>query len=80
MAKGYSKDLRARAVALVEDGESATGGGTGARSRRLDRNPLDRALDDNGQCSGKARHGPQPLAAEGASSNGCLIWSPRSRT
>src|ERR1700682_1349338 len=76
MAKGYSKDLRARAVALVEEGAGGragrrrreqTGSGAGARSRRLDRNPLDRALGDNGQCSGIARHGPQSLAARGAS-------------
>ena len=61
MAKGYSKDLRVRAVALVEDGESRR---EAARVLgRVDRNPLDRALDDNGQRSGIARHGPQSLAA-----------------
>jgi len=33
----------------------------------FDRNPLDRALGDNGQCSGITRHGPQSLATRGAS-------------
>src|SRR3984957_13298164 len=40
-----------------------TGSGADARPRRLDRDPLDRALGDDGQCCGIARHGPQPLEA-----------------
>jgi hypothetical protein len=67
MAKGYSKDLRARAVALVEDGESRREAARVLGLGAFDRNPLDRALGDNGQCSGIARHGPQSLAARGAS-------------
>lgn len=67
MAKGYSKDLSVRAVALVEDGESRR---EAARmlGRRLDRDPLDRALHDDGQRGGITRRGPQSLAARGASS------------
>jgi len=67
MAKGYSKDLRARAVALVEDGESRR---EAARVLGLGASTAirwDRALGDNGQCSGIARHGPQSLAARGTS-------------
>ena len=47
-------------------GREQTGGGAAARSRRLDGDPLDRALDDDGQRRGIARHRPQPLAAGGS--------------
>ena len=62
MAKGYSKDLRERAVAMVEDGESRR---EVARLLNLAPSTAVRWLDRwgvNGQRRGEARHRTQPLA------------------
>jgi hypothetical protein len=48
MAKGYSKDLRVRVLAIVESGESAREAARLLNIGASDGNPLDRALDDNG--------------------------------
>ena len=58
MAKGYSKDLRERVVAIVEEGDSAREAArllnVGASTAIL----LDRALDDDRQRRGQAWHRP----------------------
>jgi transposase len=67
MAKGYSKDLRVRAVALVEDGESRR---EAARVLGLGASTAIRWIErwaTTGSVAGIARHGPQSLAARGAS-------------
>ena len=78
MAKGYSKDLRARAVALVEDGESrreaarVLGLGASTAIRWIERWATTgsvAALPGTG-------HSRSPLRRI---ASGCLIWSQRSR-
>ncbi len=64
MAKGYSKDLRVWAVALVEDGESRR---EAARMLGLGASTAIRERWTTTGSGGIARQGPQPLAARGAS-------------
>ena len=79
MAKGYSKDLRARAVALVEDGESrreaarVLGLGASTAIRWIERWTTTggvAALPGTATVARRLRH----------IANGCLIWSQQSRT
>jgi transposase len=62
MAKGYSNDLRARLVGLVETGESRR---EAARLLDIGASTAIRwiALDEDGMRRGEARHRPLPLAA-----------------
>ncbi|KAB2919334.1 MAG: hypothetical protein F9K29_05775 [Hyphomicrobiaceae bacterium] len=64
MAKGYSKDLRERAVLMVEEGESRR---EVARLLicSLDGGALARSVGENGRRRGESGHRPQSLAARG---------------
>jgi transposase len=79
MAKGYSKDLRARAVALVEDGESrreaarVLGLGASTAIRWMERWPTTGSV---AACPARATVARRSRRI----ANGCLIWSQRSRT
>ena len=79
MAKGYSKDLRARVVALVEDGESRR---EAARMLGLGASTAIRWIE-RWATTGSERHCPARATVARRSrriANGCSIWSPRSRT
>ena len=78
MAKGYSKDLSVRAVALVEDGESrreaarVLGLGASTAIRCIERWTTTRsvaALPGTGHVARRSRR----------IASGCLIWSQQSR-
>ena len=58
MAKGYSKDLRERVVSIVEEGDSAREAARLLNVGASTAIPLDRALDDDRQRRGQARHWP----------------------
>ena len=76
MAKGYSKDLRVRAVALVEDGESRR---EAARVLGLGASTAIRWLERWATTGSVAALPGTGHSRSRRIANGCLIWWQRSR-